>query len=256
MPKCKLNDSFCLRIKLNLVRFKKIIINKIVLQPFYLIYLKEWGATSPSEAWHVWDSGYNDFFKIFNWWAFNNTIVKGLKVVKKSNLARLADTTLLISESSCTKKFGAINNIVKEARVQQIGCASSPCSSFAGIAVHNDQVFWVLLQPVVHLINQGEQKMEWRSMVILPIIITHSAIKSFFFINIFTAVENPIFIGMFFVQKLFNLCCIISPHCFCSKSWKTHDNNPILTDISQIYIPSSLSVSSSFSTNFFLEPRH
>ena len=61
------------------------------------------------------------------------------------------------------------------------------------------------LQPILHFFHQIKKQVKRGRMMILPVVIRHSAIKSRFFVLFLAYVEDEVFISMFFLQKFFDL---------------------------------------------------
>ena len=70
---------------------------------------------------------------------------------------------------------------------------------------HN-YVLGIMLKPIIHLSDQRKQEVERWSMVIEPVEIGHSVLKVGLVVLALAHVEQPILLGVMFIQKLADLC--------------------------------------------------
>lgn len=69
----------------------------------------------------------------------------------------------------------------------------------------HDHVFWVVLQPSVHVINKFEENYEGRGMMVLPVEVTHAVFKSFVIVGFLAYIKKMVFARMTLVQKISHL---------------------------------------------------
>ena len=173
-----------------------------------------------------------------------------------------------IGEATGAKHHGTILDIIEKAYIKEETCASGTSSPFARITVDRYNIFWILLQPFVHLVNELEENMERRRVVIFPIEVGHSIVKPGGIICPLTYVENVIFVRVFLIHEFLNLIKhgvningyrikeakyrsnggtyifdIISPITCESRCWKAHDDNPVIAYVTQIDVVLILRIS-------------
>lgn len=120
---------------------------------------------------------------------------------------------------------------------------------------YND-VFFVLLEEFVHIFAELEQSVKWGSLVILPtVFVFNSFVKSALWILVITKIKDEILPWMFKIQKPFDFSGVIPIHLFDSRfARKTHDDDSIVANVTQIDIKSFFYVASSLSANLFSHP--
>ena len=115
---------------------------------------------------------------------------------KESELARLGDAGA-VGESSVVVVANAFFHGVKEANEENKADRRDSSSTFAGLTVNDDDVLFILLEPLVCFIYQVTDQIHLWSLMILPSVVRYISIKFASFIVIFiTAIKNPIFIWM------------------------------------------------------------
>jgi len=124
--------------------------------------------------------------------------------VDEADLAGLADS-LIISKPPSSKHFCTILYVIEKASVQEKTGACSTSSAFSGVAVHYDDVCFIFLYPLIHLLYQVKKQMKRWRIVILPIIVWNAIFESAFFVGAFTNIKNPILFWVPFVKEFLYL---------------------------------------------------
>jgi hypothetical protein len=156
--------------------------------------------------------------------------------VHESHLARLR-YSLLIFESSGSKKFCAVPDLVEKPAIHEEAAARGSSSAFARHAVDHDDVLFIFEQPLVHFFDKRNQNMKRRSVVVLPIIISDAIIETCTFIDFFGYVEYFVFFGVAFVQKSLHFFSVIPICSFNSALARIrHYNYSVEADIAKVKV--------------------
>lgn len=161
-------------------------------------------VTTWLHATSLWDRLNPNSLEQFDLRWFHDPSIVAFEVVDKSHLTWLT-YALFIGEATGTKQHGTILNIIEKAYIKKETCASSTSSSFARITVNRYNVFWVLLQPFVHLVDEMKENMERRRVMVFPTEVGHSIVKPGGIICPLTYVKNVIFVRMFLIHEFLNL---------------------------------------------------
>jgi hypothetical protein len=121
-----------------------------------------------------------------------------------SNLARLAQSFIVTKPLKTEMLSTTINILIKSQKEKQTGhsCAGP---TFSRLTMHNNYIFRILHQPFLHVVNQLQHHMKRRSVMVLPVVVCNSPLKSLMVIFCFTYIENEIFVFMIFFKKLLYL---------------------------------------------------
>lgn len=207
-----------------------------------------------------------DSSKIFYLWGFHDFAIIAFEVVDEAHLAGLAHA-LFVFEAAGAEQHGAVLDVVEEADVQKEARASCTRSSFARIAVDRHDVLRVFLKPLVHLVDEVEENVERRRMVVLPAEVGHAVVESGCVVGPLADVEDVILARVLLVHEFLDLKIaiiwdaksksrgstyvlnIIPPITGESRSRKTHDDNPVGAYVSQIDVMLICGISPSLSWN-------
>jgi len=140
-------------VKFDLFRVVFVAVYQIILETSNKIYFVERSAASNTHALHRRNASDANTFQSLYLGAFNDSFVESFEIIDESDLARLTNS-FFISESSSSKKFGAIYNIIVEARIQQKTATSCTSSAFPRITMYNNHILLVLFQPIIHFFNK------------------------------------------------------------------------------------------------------
>ena len=75
-----------------------------------------------------------------------------------------------------------------------------------------DHVFWVCLEKAVHVVDQFEEQVKRRSMVVLPREVHHVTVEHVYIVNLFAQVENAISVRVVSIEELLDIGGIIPIH--------------------------------------------
>ena len=122
----------------------------------------------------------------------------------EAHLAGLAHA-LFVFEAAGAEQHGAVLDVVEEADVQKEARASCTRSSFARIAVDRHDVLRVFLKPFVHLVDEVEENVERRRMVVLPAEVGHAVVESGCVVGPLADVEDVILARVLLVHEFLDL---------------------------------------------------
>ena len=187
------------------------------------VNFKLWVAATARPIWHV---HLNFWESLYNWW-MHKFVENSLKVEQLAKLAGLTHSlfTFFIIKPSVSKKLESFICIVKEATHEPNCAYARTCASFARVAMHHNHILWIGLEPLVSISSDLKAVMQWRGLVIGPVVFRYSISKQRFIISLsLRCIDYPILVTMLFIYKLSKLKWFVIKE-YCLRLQQDYDTN-------------------------------